>query len=246
MGSSIHFKNIISLSLALLLAGTSWVAHAGNSEDIAAIKLKLENRTPPVKAKSIKASAIPGLYEVFVGGNLIYTDSTFSYAIMNGTMIDISSKKNLTEESYKQLTTIKFVDLPLQNAIEIKRGSGAYKFAVFSDPDCPYCKSLESGLAKSDISDFTAYIFIYPLKDLHPDAAAKSESIWCAKDRAEAWTNYMVKGIAPEKLTCDNPITANEKLAEELGVGGTPTIYLSDGQLTQNPQELVALIKAKK
>ena len=56
----------------------------------------------------------------------------------------------------------------------------------------------------------------------------------------------MVKNTAPEKATCDNPLAANEKLAENLGVGGTPTIYLNNGQLTQDPQELLAAIKAKK
>ena len=237
-------RNIIQRLLAMLLASGILLAHAGKDEDIATIKSTLESRTPPIKARSIKPSPIAGLYEVFVQGNLIYTDKNFSYVIVNGAMMDTMSKHNLTEESLKQLTTIKFSELPLQNAIEIKKGTGAYKFAVFSDPDCPYCKSLESGLAKAGLSDYTAYIFLLPLKTLHPDAAAKSESIWCAKNKAEAWTNFMVEGTSPEKANCDNPITANERLADEIGVSGTPSIYLKNGHQTQNPQELVAAIKA--
>jgi thiol:disulfide interchange protein DsbC len=237
-------RNIIQRLLAMLLASGILLAHAGKDEDIATIQSTLESRTPPIKARSIKPSPIAGLYEVFVQGNLIYTDKNFSYVIVNGAMLDTTSKMNLTEESFKQLTTIKFSELPLQNAIEIKKGNGAYKFAVFSDPDCPYCKSLESGLAKDGLSNYTAYIFLLPLKTLHPDAAAKSESIWCAKDKAEAWTNFMVKGTSPEKANCDNPLTANEKLADEIGVSGTPSIYLKNGHQTQSPQELVAAIKA--
>ncbi|MCF8158753.1 MAG: DsbC family protein [Burkholderiaceae bacterium] len=245
MASNNYFcRHTIQRSLAMLLASFSLLAQAGAQEDIATIQSTLESRTPPIKARSVKPSPIAGLYEVFVQGNLIYTDKTFSYVIVNGAMMDTSSKKNLTEESLNQLTTIKFSELPLQNAIEIKKGSGAYQFAVFSDPDCPYCKSLESGLAKAGVSDYTAYIFLYPLKTLHPDAAAKSESIWCAKDKAEAWTNFMVKGTAPEKANCDNPLAANEKLADKIGVSGTPSIYLKNGHQTQNPQELVAAIKA--
>jgi thiol:disulfide interchange protein DsbC len=237
-------RNIIQSLLAMLLGSDILLSHAGIDEDIATIQSTLDSRIPPIKARSVKPSPISGLYEVFVQGNLIYTDKTFSYVIVNGAMIDSTSKRNLTEESLKQLTTIKFSELPFQNAIEIKKGSGAYKFAVFSDPDCPYCKSLESGLAKAGLSDYTAYIFLLPLKTLHPDAAAKSESIWCAKDKAEAWTNFMVKGTTPEKVNCDNPLTANEKLADEIGVSGTPSIYLKNGHQTQNPQELVAAIKA--
>ncbi len=221
------------------------LAHADTSQDIASIQSKLESRTPPLKARSIKASPIVGLYEVYVQGNLIYTDKSFSFAIINGAMIETSNKKNLTEESLRQMTTIKFNDLPLQNAIEIKKGAGTYKFSVFSDPDCPYCKSLETGLDKSGLTDYTAYIFLFPLKTLHPDAASKSESIWCAKDKANAWNNFMVKGIAPEKGNCVHPLTANEQLANEIGVSSTPTIYLNNGQQTQNLQELLAAIKGK-
>jgi thiol:disulfide interchange protein DsbC len=242
-----HFiQDIFHRLLAILFLSFSLLAQAGANEDIVAIQSIIESRSPPLKAKSIKASPIAGLYEVFIQGNLIYTDKTFSYLIINGAMMDSISKRNLTEESLKELTAIKFSDLPLQNAIKIKKGSGTYNFAVFSDPDCPYCKSLESGLVKAGATDFTAYIFLYPLKTLHPDAASKSESIWCAKDKAEAWSSFMLKGTAPEKSNCDNPLTANEKLADEIGVRGTPTIYLNNGQQTQDLLELVAAIKAKR
>jgi thiol:disulfide interchange protein DsbC len=134
----------------------------------------------------------------------------------------------------------------LQNAIEIKNGNGEYKFAVFSDPDCPYCRALERGLDRAGIINYTAYIFLYPLKDLHPDAHSKSESIWCSKNRAKSWSNFMLNGIAPEKANCVNPLSAIEKLADVLGVLGTPTIYLNDGQQTQSIEELVIAIKANK
>lgn len=242
-----HFShNVIHRLLAILFVSFSLLAKAGTHEDVLAIQSIIESRSPPLRAKSIKPSPIPGLYEVFVQGNLIYTDKTFSYVIINGAMIDFISKKNLSEESLKQLSTIKFSDLPLQNAIKIKKGSGTYNFAIFSDPDCPYCKSLESGLVKAGATDFTAYIFLYPLKTLHPDAASKSESIWCAKDKAEAWSSFMLKGTAPEKANCDNPLAANERLADEIGVSGTPTIYLNNGQQTQDLLELIAAIKANK
>jgi len=245
MATSKSFKcNIINVALSALIFSISWQVQAGTKDDIASIQSKLDSKTPPVKVKSIKATPIHGLYEIFNGSSIIYTDRSFSHVILGGSIIETTNNKNLTEESIKLLTAIKFADLPLQNAIEIKKGSGAYKFAVFSDPDCPYCKALESNLDKSGVTDYTAYIFLYPLKDLHPDASAKSESIWCAKDKADAWTNLMVKKIEPAKANCDNPIKAIEALVESLGVSGTPTIYLSNGQQSQNPQELIFAIKA--
>jgi len=237
---------IMALTTALLCAGTFCLAQADTNDDIANIKVVLEKRTPPIKVKNVQPTPLAGLYEVYVDGNIFYMDKTGSYVLVGGSLLDDTSKKNLTEERLKELTRIQFAKLPFQNAIEIKKGSGAYKFAVFTDPDCPYCKALEVSLAKSELNDYTAYIFLYPLKEIHPNAAVKSQSIWCAKDKAEAWKNWMVKDIEPVQATCNNPLSNNEKLAEELDVSGTPTIYLNDGQLIRNSRELADVINAKK
>lgn len=245
ISKSLNVKLLLA-SAGFLLVSASSLAQANTTDDIATIKSNLEMRMPPIQAKSIKPSPLVGLYEVYASGNIFYVDKTVSYVMVGGSILDGVTKKNLTAERLKELTTIKFADLPLKNAIEIKKGTGAYKFAVFSDPDCPYCKTLEQGLDKVAATDYTAYVFLFPLKELHPDAIAKSESIWCAKDPQESWLNWMVKGTAPVKNTCDNPIESNEKLANDLGVSGTPTIYLNNGNQTQNPQELLAAMKEKK
>ena len=237
---------IIALIIGLLLAGSFCLAQADTVEDIANIKSILKKTTTSINAKNIKSTPINGLYEVYVDGTIFYMDKTTSYVLLGSTLIDDTSKKNLTAERLKELTHINFAELPFQNAIEIKKGSGVYKFAVFTDPDCPYCKALEQSLAKSEINDYTAYIFLYPLKELHPDAASKAESIWCAKDRVQAWKNWMLNGIEPVKANCINPLASNEKLTKELDVSGTPTIYLNDGHLSRNFEELTEAINSKK
>jgi thiol:disulfide interchange protein DsbC len=234
------------LSAGLLLSSAPLLAYADTTEDIAFIKKNLDSRKPPLTARSVKLSPIAGLYEVYANGSIYYVDKTVSYIMIGGSLLEDATKKNLTAERLKELTTIKFDSLPLNNAIEIKKGNGAYKFAVFSDPDCPFCKKLEQGLDKMGLTDYTAYVFLLPLTELHPDAAVKSESIWCAKDKKEAWLSMMLKDTAPAKAQCENPLSANEKLANEYGVAGTPTIYLNDGSQTQNPQDLVNAINAKK
>jgi thiol:disulfide interchange protein DsbC len=232
--------------LAAAILATMIPMSAMADSDADTIKTQFEKEYPSMKIKSVLPSPIPGLYEVFTNGNILYIDKSGKYVLAGASLVEDSSKRNLTAERMKELTAIKFDSLPLKDAIAIKKGSGAYKFAVFSDPDCPYCKSLEQGLEKSGISDYTAYIFLFPLKELHPDAAVKAESIWCAKDKNEAWNNWMIKGIAPEKASCENPLAANGKLAENLGISGTPTIYLNNGNQVQAPQELIAAIKGKK
>jgi thiol:disulfide interchange protein DsbC len=217
------------------------VAEVGN--DISEISVKLAKRSPPISPKSISPTPIPGIYEVFVDGAIYYMDKSTTYVFLNASLVDDKNKKNLTYDRINLLSQVIFSDLPIKNAIEIKRGSGFYKFAIFSDPDCPSCRTLESEVENSDMTNFTAYIFLFPLRELHPDAAKVSEYIWCSQDRVESWKNLMLKGILPEPSTCNNPVNDNEKLAQELGVKETPTIYLSNGKKVNNFQELFNAIK---
>jgi hypothetical protein len=69
------------------------------------------------------------------------------------------------------------------------RGNGKRKLAVFEDPNCGYCKRFERDLQKVD--NVTVYMFLYPI--LSQDSADKSRNIWCAKDKAKAWTDWMVR-----------------------------------------------------
>lgn len=227
-------------ALAMILS-----CHAVADDDIDTIRANLTRNHPGLNIRSVQPAPIAGLYEVYTGGQLLYVSKKAEFVLVGATLVEDASKRNLTTERMKELTKIKFDTLPLQNAIEVKKGTGEYKFAVFSDPDCPYCKNMEQGLEKLGTDNYTAYVFLFPLEDIHPDAKAKAEAIWCAKDKSSAWHDWMINGKMPEKTTCETPLEQNKKLADQLGVSGTPTIYLSDGTQTNSPQELVTAINKK-
>jgi thiol:disulfide interchange protein DsbC len=231
------------LTIALLSSLGTFSAQADEITD--AIQDNLKKSNPNLKIKSIQPAQIPGLYEVFTNGIILYVDKGANYVLAGGTLYENSTKRNLTDERMRSLTAIKFDSLPFKDAIEFKKGTGNYKFAVFTDPDCPSCQKMEQGLEKFGITDYTAYIFLMPLEEIHKEARWKAEAIWCASDRSAAWKAWMVEGKLPEKATCQNPIDNVKKLSEELGVAGTPTIYFADGNMTNNPQELVQAIGKK-
>ncbi len=147
-------------------------------------------------------------------------------------MFDMANQKDLTATVKEELNSIDFSTLPLQQAIKIVRGKGGSKngreFALFTDPDCPYCQRLEETLA--GMTNYTVYVFLFPIASLHPQAAAKAESVWCSKDKAKAWHDLMLSGKKPETKTCKNPIEANIKLASQLGISGTPTMVHKSGK----------------
>src|SRR5258708_30881783 len=88
---------------------------------------------------------------------------------------------------------MKFEDVPLDLAIKQVRGSGKRVVAIFSDPFCPYCKSLDRALLRQD--DITIYTFLYPI--LRPESPDKARTIWYSPDRAKAYYDFMLNGREP-------------------------------------------------
>jgi thiol:disulfide interchange protein DsbC len=168
-----------------------------------------------------------GIYEIYANGQLLYADEKVEFLFVNGSMIDIDKKTNLTEERMAVLTAIKFDQLPLDLAFKKVKGKGTRKLAYFGDPNCGYCKKFEQELAKID--DLTVYVFLYPV--LGQDSMDKAKSIWCSKDRVKAWNDQLVNGVAPTAAgTCTTPIDKILAFGKQKNISGTPTLFFSDGQ----------------
>lgn len=193
----------------------------------AAIKKSLQSKFSDAKVQSVQKTPYSGLYEVVLDGQLFYTDEKVGYFFV-GNVIDAKSQRNLTEERMRDLTRVKFDSLPLESAIKQVKGNGSRKLAVFSDPDCPYCKKLDAELAK--ITDVTIYTFLYPIAGLHPQAGEKAKAVWCAPDRAKAWDELIQKGVVPQTgAKCDTPVEKIAALGAKLKITGTPTLIFADG-----------------
>ncbi|MCR1769996.1 DsbC family protein [Burkholderia glumae] len=215
---------IAALVLATAAATLGCTAQADQTTD--KLKATLQARLGDATVKSITKSPIPGLYEVNLGSQIVYSDAAGDYVLL-GELVDTKSRKNLTEARMAEINKVDFASLPLGNAIKVVKGNGARKIAVFSDPNCPYCKRFESTLQSMD--NVTVYTFLYPV--LTPDSTVKSKAIWCASDRAKSWEGWMINHQPPAGAgNCDT--TALEKnlaLGRSLNVRGTPTIFLADG-----------------
>lgn len=217
--------------LALALASFSLLAcTAQAADDSDAVKKAFAKQFPERKVLSVAPTSMKGVYEVVMPGRqIVYTDARAEHLLV-GELIDVKKRESLTEKRMSQLSKVDWKQLPLEQAIKEVRGQGRRQLAVFSDPDCPFCKKLEATLAQLD--DVTIYTFLFPLAELHPDAARKSAQIWCANDRAEAWTQFMRKGIAPQGAgDCDTPIAKLQTLGQQLGISGTPALIFPNGQL---------------
>jgi thiol:disulfide interchange protein DsbC len=213
----------------LAVAGALAAALAAAQAQEAVIRKNLAERLPNLpKIDEVSKTPIPGLYEVRIGVEILYSDEQGNH-ILQGNLIDTRSRTDLTEARINKLTAIDFADLPLKDAITIRQGSGARRMAVFVDPNCGYCKRFERDLAT--IKDVTIYAFLYPI--LGADSNAKSKDIWCAADPAKTWRAWMIDGTLPPKTMgskCDaQALARNVELGRKYRIQGTPAVVFEDG-----------------
>jgi thiol:disulfide interchange protein DsbC len=236
MRKKMQSKPVLTPGLVALLVAA--IAPGATAEDSAAldnikataILSECKARYPNTSFQSLTSTPFPGVFEIQMGKNLAYTDETCRYMIF-GHVFDMATQTDLTAQKLPSPSAasnprLDFDALPKSDAIVTVRGTGKRKIAVFSDPDCPYCKRLEQGI--KDMTDITIYTFLFPIEQLHPQAKTKSIAAWCAKDRAEAWKRLMLEGVVPEG-NCSHPVDRNIALADALGINGTPAIILEDG-----------------
>lgn len=196
------------------------------------------------QVKVLSAKDLGNLYEVVAAppGNekqVFYVTKDGTYVIFGGQMLN-KEKVNLTKDRLEEVNKVDVSKLPLQEAIVIKKGTGAKKLIEFTDIDCPYCRKASEWLKTQ--TDYTLYVFLFPL-DMHPKANEKSVRILCDKDPATAFDLAQSdKELTAEKCETGEKILQKHKtIAAEIGVSGTPLFISGEGTrwsgFAQKPME---------
>jgi thiol:disulfide interchange protein DsbC len=180
----------------------------------------------PGKVSSVTKTAF-GWYEVVVENEIVYVDENVEH-IFTGQVYDTRTQENITAKRSEEVLRVDFSTLPMQLAFKVVRGDGSRPVAIFEDPNCPYCKRLETDLRT--LQNTTIYIFLYPI--LSDDSVNKSKGVWCSKDPSDAWAKLMQHGEAPQTAAadCKTPVNDVLELGHKLNVTGTPTLLFADGR----------------
>lgn len=222
---------LTALSIVFLMVVNA--AYAATEQDLLSL---LKKKYPNTTFDLVVPSPVQGIYEVTMGRNVAYTTLDGKYMFFG--LMDAEAGKDLTAVRKAELNKISFSLLPLSNAIKDVRGNGKNVFAVFSDPDCSYCRRLENELMQ--LKDVTIYTFPFPLA-IHKGAEQKAVNVWCSKDQARNWNIALTQGKIPPSADCPNPIAQNIALAKKLGINGTPTMISSDGRILQGALSAVEI-----
>jgi thiol:disulfide interchange protein DsbC len=196
--------------------------------------------------------AISGLYEVVIGRQIIYTDNQGEHALLDGDLVNLKTKKNITQERMQDITKINFADLPLDKALKKVQGNGSRILVTFEDPNCGYCKKFRTNL--DAVKDVTIYTFLFPM--FGQDSADKIVGILASDDKNKAFEDWMRAGKVPampagEKLATYQKVTDDlGTLGQKLGVTGTPALFTKDGKRfsgalpTQELNRILSLVKS--
>ena len=227
--------NTIARALRVLATGAFALACATAWSDEAAIRKNWNLHNPKGPAiDEVSKTPIPGLYELKVDKEVVYSDEQGNYLIFpsrdqtDGHILDARTKTDLTEQRLSKIMAQDLPKLPYADALVFKQGNGSRRLIVFEDPNCHFCKDAERNL--SALKDVTIYTFLIPI--LGDDSKVKSRVIWCSKNNAQVWRNWMIQGVMPPRPmgSCDlTALDRNLELAGRYHLNYTPAIIFDDG-----------------
>ncbi len=234
-------RNILFLILLLYLLSLTACA-VQQQEQPNNVPAALTTHYPQIKYQQINPTPVTGVYEVVVdNGEIVYFAPATGHMFFGELWTD--SAQNLTRESKNRLMSTKLKDFPLDQAIKI--GHGPNQVIEVTDPDCPFCR--QSSAFFMGREDVTRYIFLFPLDQLHPQAAAKARFILSAKDPVLAYEDVfsgIYDGHPLPSFTDNGQLERHRKIAEKVGINGTPQFWVNGQHVSGfNPQQFESLLK---
>jgi len=126
--------------------------------------------------------------------------------------------------------------------IDLEAGNAERSITVFTDSDCGFCQKLHREIDTITDADIRVRYILFPRAGIDSPSSHELQSVWCADDQQTAMTIAKSGGQVPN-ATCENPIEAHMAVAREVGLRGTPLIYLDDGTKIPGYQPAAELIQ---
>lgn len=222
-------KSILFFLPLLAVYVSSTISAQAETSEEEHIRTILLNKFPQSKITNLEKTVLPGIYEVEMPPHIFYISKDGKY-VLNGDLIDLPADRNLTQEKHAK-TRIKAINaLGEDNMIVFAPKEVKHTISVFTDIDCGYCRKLHSEIAKYNALGIKVRYLSYPRSGPGSSSFKKAESVWCAKDRKQALTDAK-NGKAINSKPCDSPVKQQFITGTQVGVSGTPAIFLENGQM---------------
>lgn len=231
---------------ALMAGAFAMAAHA--ADDTKAVRDAVEALGPGISVDSISAAPMQGFYQVVASGRMVYVSADGRYMI-NGNLIDLKSKTDLSAASWAATRKVELAKVPASQRLIYAPANPKHTVTVFTDVDCGFCRQLHSQIAEFNKQGIAVEYVFWPREGIKTTAGndtpsyTKAVSVWCSTDRKNAF-NAAMTGATPKAATCTNPVKDEFELGERLGVNGTPTIVTENGDVVGGYVTPAQLLKA--
>jgi thiol:disulfide interchange protein DsbC len=216
---------------------------AVSADEAATVKAAVAKALPEVKIDSVAPAPISGLYEVMVGGQIIYVTGDGRYFV-DGRIVDLKTREDLTEPRMAAVRKAAVEAMGEDQMIIFGNPKADHTVTVFTDIDCPYCAKLHSQIKQYEDEGIRVRYMLYPRAGAKSPSYNEAVSVWCSDDRQQALTDAKAGKTIPSK-NCDNPVDKHLALGHKVGVSGTPAIMLESGEMVPGyvePKRLAQMI----
>ena len=117
---------------------------------------------------------------------------------------------------------------PTSERIVFAPANPVYTVSVFTDIECGYCRKLHEDIAEYNKRGIEVEYLAFPRAGIGSADYKKMVAVWCADDRRKALTDAKGGRPVPPKR-CTNPVAAQYKIGQQIGLQGTPMIINSGG-----------------
>jgi len=227
-------------------AGKTAAAPAARPADAskdAMVRAKLKELDPRLVPDRVSAASIPGFQEAIVNGQTLYFSDDGRY-MLQGSVYDLKEKRDIGRAGLSALRREELAKIPVSDRIVFAPvGPAKHTVAVFTDIECGYCRKLHSQIGEYNKLGIAIEYLAFPRAGLGSPDALAMESVWCSDDRRKALTEAKNGRPVPPKR-CDNPVAAEYKLGQRLGLQGTPMIVDLDGEVLPGYMDPPSMLEA--
>ena len=176
-------------------------------------------------------SEIENFYVVNVANNqILYVSNDFKYVFAG----DVISLDNGAPSSLNELYQAKLVKQVMSlledtRTINFTAENEQHLIKVFTDISCGYCRLLHSQIDDYLALGISIEYYGFPRDGLQTQVFEDMQSAWCSDDPKLSITKLKAGDDVVEK-TCQNPIQMHYEYGQLLGITGTPSIFLNNGQ----------------
>ena len=241
-----QFPSITAIMFGLLslvafhaVAQTSDAASDQASPEMAAVKQAIRASfsasRPGITLESIRPSQLAGVYAVSVAnGPTLYVSADGKHFVL-GDLYEVAPGGfvNLAEQAREGGRAEQMAQIDVKEMIVFapKELPAKASIMIFTDVDCYYCQKLHKEVPDLNRIGIEVRYLAYPRAGIGSESYKKIASAWCAADKPAAMTKLKNRQRIVTNVCPDNPVAAQFKLGQKVGVTGTPAMVTTAGKL---------------